>query len=75
MPPSGFSRAVVVGALQFVGGCYQDLLKEVREGKHENFEKAIEYELSQIAKALESIHIDEQGSLVDKRTREKLTFK
>lgn len=75
MPPSGFSKPVVAGALQFVGGCYRDLLQEVRDGKHESFEAAIEYELSQIDKALKSIHIDEQGNLVDKQTNEALAFK
>ena len=75
MPPSGFSKAVVVGALQFIGGCYRDLLQEVQEGKHASFEEAIKYELSQIDKVLRSLHIDEQGNLVDKQTKEKLTFK
>ncbi len=75
MPPSGFSKAVVAGAIQFVGGCYRDLLQEVQDGKHESFETAIKYELSQIEKALQSIHIDDQGSLVNKETKDPLIFK
>ncbi len=75
MPPSGFSKAVVAGALQFVEGCYMDLLQEVQDGKHESFEAAIKYELSQIGKALKSIHIDDQGSLVNKETKDPLIFK
>ena len=66
MPPSGFSKEVVKGALEFVGGCYRDLLNEVRSGKHESVEAAIEYELQQIGKVLESIHINDAGVLVSK---------
>ena len=75
MPPSGFSKTVVAGALQFVGGCYRDLLQEVKDGKHASFEKAIEHELSQIDKALHSLHIDDQGNLVNIETKEPLVFK
>jgi hypothetical protein len=66
MPPSGFSSKAVKGALQFIQGCYMDLLDEVRSGKHENYEKAIEYEIVQIEKALYSLHIDKQGNLVER---------
>jgi hypothetical protein len=66
MPPSGFSPRVVRGALQFVGGCYEDLLKEVRSGKHKDFQTAIEYEINQINKALSKLHIDPEGNLVQK---------
>jgi hypothetical protein len=75
MPPSGFSKPVIAGALQFVGGCYRDLLQEVKDGKHASFEKAIEYELSQINKALRSLHINQQGNLVDIQTKEPLILK
>ncbi len=68
MPPSGFSKKAVEGALQFVGACYQDLLEEVRSGRHENFEAAIEYEINQIGKALEQLHIDKTGKLVERST-------
>lgn len=74
MPPSGFSKPVVKGALAFIEGCYRELLQEVRDGKHENFEKAIEYELSQIQKALDHIHIDDDGVLVDRHNKGKLMF-
>lgn len=66
MPPSGFNTHVVKGALQFVSGCYEDLLEEVRSGKHPSFEAAIEFELGQIEKALSSLHINPQGHLVKK---------
>ena len=66
MPPSGFSVHVVKGALQFVGGCYRVLLQEVRDGKHADFEQAIEFELGQIEKALDHIHINNIGELVDR---------
>jgi hypothetical protein len=67
MPPSGFSKPVVDGALRFIGGCYQDLLEEIKSGKHASLEEAIGYELSQIKKALDSIHISDNGQLVDRR--------
>lgn len=66
MPPSGFSTNAVKGALQFIEGCYKDLLQEVKEGKHASIEDAIEYELRQIESALSQIHIDEGGVLVNK---------
>jgi predicted transcriptional regulator len=66
MPPSGFSSHAVKGALQFVRGCYEDLLAEVRSGKHENYEQAIEYELAQIGKALSNLHISERGIVIAK---------
>ncbi|MCA9359240.1 hypothetical protein KC926_03480 [Candidatus Kaiserbacteria bacterium] len=72
MPPSGFSKPVVKGALQFIGGCYRDLLQEVREGKHPSFEAAIEFELKQIERVLERIHINEKGELVDRKEQGQL---
>lgn len=66
MPPSGFSRRSVNGALQFVGECYKDLLAEVRSGKHKSYEEAIEFEIKQIDSALAKVHIDEKGNLVEK---------
>lgn len=33
MPPSGFSQKAITGLLMFVGSCYEDLLKEIKEGK------------------------------------------
>ena len=64
MPPSGFNTKVVKGALEFVSGCYYDLLDEVRSGKHVSFEAAIQFELSQISKALATLHINKYGNVV-----------
>ena len=66
MPPSGFSQKAVKGALVFVRGCYEDLLKEVRSGKHKSYEEGIEYEITQIDKALTKLHIDAEGNLVER---------
>ncbi len=68
MPPSGFSEKAVEGALVFIKGCYEDLLQEVREGKHSSPEEAIEYEIGQIGKALAKLHIDKDGNLVERTT-------
>ncbi|HLD26254.1 MAG TPA: hypothetical protein VJC05_04400 [Candidatus Andersenbacteria bacterium] len=65
MPPSGFSRRAVEGILDFVGGCYEDLLAEVRSGKHESYEAAIEHELGKIDSALAKLHITPDGELVE----------
>lgn len=65
MPPSGFSKPVVRGALEFVRGCYTDLLAEVRSGKYKTYEEAIEAELKQIDKALSKMHIDGDGNIVE----------
>jgi hypothetical protein len=64
MPPSGFNKNVVEGALAFAKGCYLDLLDEVRSGKHATYEEAIEYELGQIERVLRRIHITADGDLV-----------
>ena len=66
MPPSGFSSNAVRGALEFVRSCYMDLLEEVRTGKHKSYEEAIEFELRQIESALQGVHIDSQGNLVER---------
>jgi hypothetical protein len=66
MPPSGFNQRAVKGALEFVKGCYEDLLEEVRVGKHPDLKTAIEYELSQLEKALATLHIDKEGKLVNR---------
>lgn len=66
MPPSGFSSGAVRGALQFVQGCYEDLLAEVESGKHKTYEDAIKFELSQIEKALSQLHITKEGELVSR---------
>lgn len=66
MPPSGFSRKSVLGALEFVKGCYEDLLEEVCSGKFSSMEEAIGYELSQIEKALVAVHINKDGNLAER---------
>jgi hypothetical protein len=66
MPPSGFNRDSVRGALIFVKGCYNDLLADVNTGKFKTYEEAIEYELGQIDKALGQLHIDQKGNLFKK---------
>lgn len=66
MPPSGFNQRAVTGALEFVRGCYEDLIAEVQAGKHPDFESAVKYELAQLEKALSKVHIDEAGSLVER---------
>ena len=66
MPPSGFNKNVVQGALAFVRGCYLDLLEEVRSGKHPSYEAAIEFELAQIERVLSRMHITPEGELVER---------
>jgi hypothetical protein len=64
MPPCGFNSSAVKGALQFIRGCYEDLLEDVKSGKYPSYEVAIEHELSQIGKALTNLHVNEQGQIV-----------
>lgn len=66
MPPSGFNRKAVKGALIFVQGCYEDLLNDVRSGKFETYEEAIQYELDLIDKALTNLHVDTKGNIVQR---------
>ncbi|OGY93008.1 MAG: hypothetical protein A3H70_05560 [Candidatus Komeilibacteria bacterium RIFCSPLOWO2_02_FULL_48_11] len=66
MPPSGFNRKAVKGALAFVQGCYEDLLDDVRSGKFQTYEEAIQYELGLIEKALVKLHIDPEGNLIER---------
>lgn len=70
MPPCGFNQKAVKGALQFVKGCYEDLVEEVKEGKHESFEKALEHELKNLEKALATLHIDENGNIVERKPKQ-----
>lgn len=65
-PPSGYTPNAVKGSLLFIKTCYEDLLAEVRDGKHATYEGAIEHELSQIDKALTKLHIDSDGNLVQR---------
>ena len=66
MPPSGFSKQTVEGLLTFVKGNYEDLREEVRSGKHPSVEAAIDYEIAQLGKALEKLHINKEGELVER---------
>jgi hypothetical protein len=70
MPPSGFNHSAVRGALQFIQACYEDLLLEVRAGKHTSVETALAFEISQIEKALMTLHIDPRGNLVERKNSE-----
>ena len=56
MPPSGFSQKAINGLLMFVGACYKDLLKEIKEGKHTE-EEAIKKELDNINKYLKNFKL------------------
>ncbi|MFH1972639.1 MAG: hypothetical protein ABIJ18_04140 [archaeon] len=51
MPPSGFSQKAINGLLIFVESCYEDLLKEIKEGKKTEGE-AIQQELDNIREYL-----------------------
>ena len=66
MPPSGFSKRAVEGALVFIQTCYQDLLEETRSGKHATFEEAIEFEIRQLELALSKLHINQEGKIVER---------
>ena len=65
MPPSGFSKKAVEGALVFIKTCYEDLQQEVKDGKHPNFEAAIDYEITSIGNALSKLHINDKNELVE----------
>ncbi len=47
MPPSGFSQSAINGLLMFVQSCYEDLLKEIQDGKKTEGQ-AIQQELENI---------------------------
>ena len=66
MPPSGFSKDTTKHFLGFLRGNYQDLLAEVRSGKYPNAEAAMEYEIEQIGKAMEKMHINDNGELIER---------
>jgi hypothetical protein len=57
MPPSGFNEKAVYGLLQFVEGCYDDLLKKLEADPQLNIQDAIEEELNDIRAALESFSL------------------
>lgn len=56
MPPSGFSQKAINGLLMFVESCYEDILKEIKEGKKtEN--QAIQEELENIRNYLKNFRL------------------
>ena len=62
MPPSGFSQKAINGLLVFVKECYEDLLKEIKQGKDKQGRKvtegqAIQKEISQIKRYLREFEI------------------
>lgn len=69
MPPCGFNQKAVKGALEFIKGCYEDLQQEVKEGKHPNFEAALDHELENLENALTKLHIDKEGNLVERKQK------
>lgn len=56
MPPSGFSQKAINGLLMFVGTCYEDLLREIKEGKKTEGQ-AIKQELDNIQGYLENFKL------------------
>ncbi|MBI1746443.1 MAG: hypothetical protein HYR55_07625 [Acidobacteria bacterium] len=57
MPPSGFNEKAIRGLLQFVEGCYEDLLVKLQTQPGKSVEQAIKEELADIRRALESFSI------------------
>ena len=62
MPPSGFSQKAINGLLIFVQSCYEDLLKEMKQGKDKQGRpvtegQAIQKEITQIQEYLEKFEI------------------
>ena len=56
MPPSGFSKKAIKGLLIFVGSCYEDLLKEIKDGKKTEGQ-AIKEELENINNYLKNFKL------------------
>jgi len=57
MPPSGFNEKAILGLLQFVEGCYDDLQKLLKADKSLSVGRAIEIELQEIRRALEEFSL------------------
>ena len=62
MPPSGFSQKAINGLLIFVQSCYEDLLKEIKEGCDKQGRpvtegEAIQKEINQIGDYLKKFEI------------------
>lgn len=60
MPPSGFNEKAIRGLLQFVEACYEDMQKLVKADPSLTLERAIEIELSDIRRALETFSLNEK---------------
>jgi len=59
MPPSGFNEKAIKGLLQFVEGCYEDLLDQVdSSADRTDVKQAIRNELKDIRSALESFSLE-----------------
>ncbi|MBA3789463.1 hypothetical protein H0X32_03705 [Patescibacteria group bacterium] len=64
MSPSGFSARAIKGLLIYTEACYEELEQEMLSGKHADYKAAIRHERCQIQKALDELHINEEGKLV-----------
>lgn len=60
MPPCGFNEKAIAGLLQFVEGCYEDLLRKVDGVPKVDVEQAIKEELRDIREALESFNLKQE---------------
>ncbi len=61
MPPSGFNKKAIRGLLEFVEGCYEDLLLKLRDDPKAKVEDAIQDELAEIRRALEEFSLKNVG--------------
>lgn len=57
MPPSGFNAKAISGLLQFVEGCYEDLLSKINNNPGLDIQSAIQEELAEIRAALKSLSL------------------
>ena len=60
MPPSGFNEKAINGLLEFVEGCYDDLLKKIDTTPGLGVRTAIVEELAEIRAALESFSLKDK---------------
>jgi hypothetical protein len=59
----GFETPAADGLIAFLRSNFDDLHREVTDGKHKDVERAVAYELDNIGKALLKLHIDKDGNL------------
>lgn len=57
MPPCGFNEKAISGLLQFVEGCYDDLLRKLDSTPSLDTKQAIREELQEIRDALQSFNL------------------